>query len=153
MVRLEKINEKNYRNCIKLEVKDKQKNFVASNVFSLAQAYISMIEKDIVSMPYAIFNDENMVGFVMIEYYKEKGEMVYEIGRMMIDKDYQGMGYGRDAMEKSIKMINELPCGPAKVINISYIPDNHTARKLYLSLGFVETGEMEGDEVCAELKL
>lgn len=153
MVRLEKIDGKNYSQCIRLEVNEKQKAFVASNVYSLAQAYISMVEEDSVLMPYAIYNDEDMVGFVMLEYYEEKGEKVYEIGRMMIDKTYQGKGYGRAAMEQAIEIIKGFPCGLADKVNISYMPDNHTAKRLYYSLGFFETGEMEGDEVCAVLEL
>jgi diamine N-acetyltransferase len=40
-----------------------------------------------------------------------------------------------------------------KTVGISYMPDNETGRKLYTSLGFVETGEMDEEEVIAELKL
>ena len=32
-------------------------------------------------------------------------------------------------------------------------PENEVARRLYESFGFVETGEMDGDEVIAVLKL
>ena len=34
-------------------------------------------------------------------------------------------------------------------VALSYVPENAAARALYLSLGFVETGEKEGDEVIA----
>jgi diamine N-acetyltransferase len=34
---------------------------------------------------------------------------------------------------------------------LSYLPRNTHARQLYLSLGFVETGETEGDEIVARL--
>ena len=153
MIRLEKINGKNYRECIKLEPKEDQKCFVATNVYSLAQAYISLVEKNSTLMPYAVFNDETMVGFIMMEYYIENGESIYEIGRLMIDKNHQGKGYGKDTMIKAIDIIKEFPCGPAKQIGISYIPNNNIAKKLYASLGFEETGKMEGDEVCASLEL
>jgi diamine N-acetyltransferase len=32
---------------------------------------------------------------------------------------------------------------------LSYAPDNAVARTLYRSLGFIETGEADGDEVVA----
>jgi hypothetical protein len=38
-------------------------------------------------------------------------------------------------------------------VGISYEPENDVARKLYASFGFVEPGEMIGDEVLAVLKL
>ena len=40
-----------------------------------------------------------------------------------------------------------------KTVGISYEPKNEGARKLYASLGFVETGDMDEGEVVAELNL
>jgi diamine N-acetyltransferase len=40
-----------------------------------------------------------------------------------------------------------------QVVGISYEPDNDVARKLYASLGFVETGEIVDGEALALLKL
>ncbi|MFT3894608.1 MAG: hypothetical protein QM730_23510 [Anaerolineales bacterium] len=40
-----------------------------------------------------------------------------------------------------------------KAVGISYEPDNDVARKLYASLGFVETGQILFDEVEAVLNL
>ncbi len=40
-----------------------------------------------------------------------------------------------------------------EVCSLSYEPENETARELYRSLGFVENGEMDGDEIVAVLKL
>jgi hypothetical protein len=40
-----------------------------------------------------------------------------------------------------------------KNIGISYEPENVGARNLYASLGFVEPGEMLGDETLAVLNL
>ena len=36
---------------------------------------------------------------------------------------------------------------------LSYEPENEVARKLYASCGFVENGEMDGDEIVAVIKL
>lgn len=153
MVRLEKINEKNFRQCIKTEVNEEQKKFVASNVVSLAQAYISTVEKDCIPMPYAIYNDDEMVGFVMLAYSEEEDQGSYDVWRMMIGKDYQGKGYGRAAMQKAIELIRTFPHGEAKQVTLSFVPTNETAKKLYNSLGFFENGEMDGDEVVAVLEL
>jgi diamine N-acetyltransferase len=40
-----------------------------------------------------------------------------------------------------------------KTVGISYEPHNEGARKLYASLGFVETGEIEDGEAIAALNL
>ena len=37
--------------------------------------------------------------------------------------------------------------------SLSYEPENAVARELYRSLGFIENGEMDGDEIVAVLKL
>ena len=75
----------------------------------------------------------------------------------MIDKRYQGKGYGRKAMQLALDYIRTLPCGPAESIWLSYEPENEVAKKLYSSFGFVEFPEFyngkEGEEIPAFLKL
>ena len=71
----------------------------------------------------------------------------------MIDKRYQKRGYGREAINLALDFIRTWPCGKAEYCAISYEPENEIARKLYLSMGFEETGEMDGDEIVAALKL
>ena len=153
MVRLEKISKSNYYECAKLNVAEEQRKFVANNIWSLAQAYIMSLSDKNISIPYAVYSNETMVGFIMIEYIEEKGEMIYEIGRMMIAKDYQGKGYGRGAMEQAIEIIKTLPHGPANKILLSYVPGNDVAKKLYNSLGFAENGEIEHGEIVAVLEI
>ena len=77
----------------------------------------------------------------------------YEIWRFMIDKRFQGRGYGKDALKLALDFIRTWPCGKADLCWISYEPENEIAKKLYSSFGFVETGEMDGDEIVAVLKL
>ena len=71
----------------------------------------------------------------------------------MIDKAYQGKGYGKEAVKLALDFINTLPCGKAEYCWLSYEPENVVARKLYGSYGFAETGEMDGEELIAVLKL
>lgn len=83
----------------------------------------------------------------------EDDETVYKICRLMIDKNHQGRGFGRRAMEKALEIIRTFPHGKADLVVLSYKPDNEAARSLYSSLGFRETGEVEDDEVWAVLEL
>ncbi|MBE5844483.1 MAG: GNAT family N-acetyltransferase [Butyrivibrio sp.] len=71
----------------------------------------------------------------------------------MIDKQYQGKGYGREAIKLALIFISTKPCGEAEYCWLSYEPENKVAASLYSSFGFVETGEMDGEEVIAVLKL
>jgi ribosomal protein S18 acetylase RimI-like enzyme len=49
--------------------------------------------------------------------------------------------------------IADKPCGPAACCWLSYEPENETAKALYASFGFQETGEWDGDEKIAVLNL
>jgi diamine N-acetyltransferase len=65
----------------------------------------------------------------------------------VIDAAAQGRGIGRAALEA---MIARLAADPeCHEVALSYDPENEVARRLYAGLGFVETGEMEDDELVA----
>jgi len=65
----------------------------------------------------------------------------YFIWRFMIDKRYQGNGYGREAMKLALDFICTFPAGEATYCWLSYEPTNEVAKKLYLSFGFEEHPE------------
>ena len=156
MVELRKITKENVKACIRLEVEEAQQHFVASNTVSLAQAYVALVNGDCVPMPFAIHNDSDMVGFIMLSYNKEKppaSKGSYYIWRLMIDRHYQKMGYGRQAMARALDLVRTYPLGEAEEVTLSYEPDNHIARKLYASLGFRERDELDEGEQVAYLRL
>ena len=69
------------------------------------------------------------------------------IGGVVIDAAAQGRGIGRAALETLIaRLATALDCHE---VALSYGPENRVARGLYASLGFVETGEHEDDELVA----
>ena len=74
----------------------------------------------------------------------------------MIDKKYQGKGYGRQAFQAALDFIKTKPAGEAEYIALSYEPENVVAKSLYRSFGFeehfVEYVE-EGDETIALLRM
>ncbi|MCL2462252.1 MAG: GNAT family N-acetyltransferase [Defluviitaleaceae bacterium] len=139
-VELVEITMKNFEECLNLTVNDWQLNFVAPNCYSLSEAYA-----DKVSVPRAIYADGVMVGFIMYDYDADK--QTGFITRLMVDKNHQKNGYGREAMEIVIGRLKETP--GCKYIRTSYWPDNVNAGRLYEKLGFVKTGEISGGEaVC-----
>ncbi len=74
----------------------------------------------------------------------------YWIGGLVIDAAAQGRGFGRATVEA---MIARAHASSRSSVALSYHPANGVARRLYASLGFVETGEAEGDEVVGRLLL
>ena len=160
MLELKKINRNNVADILKLEVFDSQKSFVATNNSSIIEAYIAITENNHV-FTFGIYNDDTPVGFLMIGFDVNSDEEDapkiakgnYNIWRFMIDKDFQGKGFGKKAMNLALEFINTFPCGIAKYCWLSYESDNDLARQLYKSVGFVETDEKDGEEIVAILKL
>ena len=77
----------------------------------------------------------------------------YNLWRLMIDKAYQNRGHGKEAVSLALEFIKSMPCGEAEYCWLSYEPDNAVARQMYRSFGFEETGEMDGEELIAVLRL
>lgn len=126
MIRLEKITEDNYRECLNLKVSEGQADFVSTNTLSLAKAYVFY---DRVT-PFAIYNDDTMVGFIMLRR-EQKG---YFIWQFMIDERYQSRGYGKLAMNQAMEwMKKDRNCHE---IYLTYKEGNDRAEKLYASFGF-----------------
>ena len=67
----------------------------------------------------------------------------------MIDKAYQHQGLGKKALQLSLDYLRTFPCGQAEYCWLSYEPENKAAKELYRSAGFMENGEMCGDEIVA----
>ena len=160
MIHLEKIDSTNVWEIVDLKVFKSQKSFVAANEISIIEAYIAITGNGY-AFPFGIYDSEKPVGFLMIgydvdDYWTDAPEIAkgnYNLWRLMIDKRYQKRGYGREAIKLALDFIRTWPCGKAEYCSLSYEPENEVARELYRSLGFIENGEMDGDEIVAGLKL
>ena len=159
MIRLCQVDRGNLWKVVKLTVADGQKDFVATNTESILEAYVT-IAAGCTALPFAIYADETLVGFVMLGYSTigeedepDIAEGNYCVWRFMIDKDFQGRGYGRAALLETLCYVRTLPCGEADYCWLSNEPENVAAKRLYASVGFVENGETDGDETVAVLKL
>lgn len=140
MIQLKPIDMANFEAVIHLELNASDRKMVAPNIYSLAEAYADRVSKAL-----AIYDDDQLVGFVMYDYNKE--ERKGYISRLMVADRFQGKGYGRQGL---LLALEELQISPGiERIQISYHPDNIKARQLYLSLGFKETGdEVHGEKVA-----
>lgn len=147
MVILQEIDENNFYQVINLEVEENQKEFVAPNVRSLAECYLYRDENDV--FPYAIIKDETVIGFVLV--YTDDDKKNATIWRIMMDKNYQNKGYGRDAMLEAEKLLQQSE--KYDYIYTSYRKDNFAAKKLYSSLGYLEDRINEYNEVVVKKKV
>lgn len=137
-VSLEPITAENFYEIIKLKVGEGQERFVASNVYSLAEAYVHAS-----AWPRAIYAGEIAVGFLMLEDKPE--EASYFLWRFMIDGRYQGLGFGRQAMELLIEHVKARP--GASALLTSFVPGDGGPEKFYRRLGFEPTGDILDEEM------
>ncbi len=97
--------------------------------------------------PWAVVAEGVVVGHAMRAHDETDGSDW--LGGLVIDAAFQGRGYGRAAVVSSL---NHFTTQSGEVnAALAYAADNVTARDLYLGLGYVETGEMDDDEVVARL--
>ncbi len=162
MIHLEKITYKNALDVCDLTIFESQYSFVADNEESLVEAYLAVTSDASYAYPFAVYDDDTLVGFLMLGYNEAalegpdapaslKGN--YSLWRLMIDRRYQGKGFGRQAVQLALEFIRTWPHGEAEACVTSYNPENEAAKKLYASFGFTENGELDGDEIVAVLKL
>lgn len=141
MIQLKPITENNFIDAFNLNLGEGQEEFVSHPIRSLAQAYVYRDQ----CQPFGICADEKMVGYVMVIYDYDVPE--YDIWHMMIAQDEQGKGYGRQAMERVIEYIRTKPFGDSDRIALTCNKANPAALNLYKGMGFMPTGNEDGDEI------
>jgi CubicO group peptidase (beta-lactamase class C family) len=141
--KLVKLNEDNVTEVLSMRTAPEQRGFVAENYYSIAQAYVDRNIK-----PFAVMDGNTVVGFLAMVF--DRKDKDYWILRLLIDGRYQKKGYGRAACSLGIQWMKE---HGAPWVKISFEPKNMVAEKLYRSLGFNPTGQMEDDEIVYKMDL
>ena len=135
MVRLKPVTRENLEEVLALRVGEGQEKYVISNAESLSRAYVYSET----AYPFAIYDNDIIVGFIMMGYYKVKG--YYTLWEFMIDHKYQNKGYGRQALKLGLEFVRD-KFGQVDIYT-GVTPGNTVAKKLYESVGFVSTGLIE----------
>lgn len=147
LVALAPIDEDNVGDVFGLEVKPEQRDFVAPNPWSLAQA---LAESDI-AWPRAIVADGKVVGFLMLEIDpEEEDQRPFWLWRLMIGAAHQGKGYGLQALQAAC---DEVRRRGGDRIWTSWVEGEGGPGPFYLQFGFVPNGEIKDGEVIASLEL
>ena len=143
MINLRKITEEIFPAIIKMKMPEDQ-HFVAPNVYSLAEAWLHPSAR-----PFAIYNDDLLVGFVMLDWNPNKQDL--GIWRLMIAIDQQGKGYGQETIKIVIEMAKKE--GKFKSLSLDYTPENKIGEHIYYKLGFRPTGEIDEGEIIMKLDI
>ena len=130
MINLRERTKANLISIIDLNVNENQKGQVALNAVSIVQGHYSNS-----AWFKGIFNNNLAVGFVMLDLITKENKCF--LWRFMIDKKYQGKGYGKIALTqvidyvKSFKVFTEL--------KTSYVPTDNSAEGFYKNFGFIKS--------------
>lgn len=101
--------------------------------------------------PVCIYADDKMVGFSMYGYFEENGVGRLWFDRLLIDRRYQHMGYGHDAMSMVLHRMRSQY--PPQDIYLSVYDPNKQAIAMYEAYGFRFNGEPDtGGERIMVLK-
>lgn len=143
MIRLEEIDQGNWRLDLRISEEQRQWHYVSEGMAMLARAYAYRNAR---SQAFVIYGDETPVGMAM--YYDCEPLDAYDFSQLFIDQRYQGRGYGLAATEMILARMKA--DGKYKKAVLCYIEGNEAARGLYEKVGFRPTGEVDGDEVIME---
>ncbi len=143
VVTLREVTADSLGEVIRLKVSGSQQHFVAPNEISIAQAHYQPK-----AWYRAIYADETPVGYVMLLDDPETPR--YYLWRYMLDARYQGLGFGRAALEQVIAYVRARP--NATELTLSYVPGEGTPRGFYEKLGFRDTGVEHGGELEMRLE-
>ena len=146
MIHFRKITEENFSAVVSMK-RPEEEHFVASNVYSLAQAWLYKDANDV--YPFAIYHDDILVGFMMLD--EDLEERCLMIWRIMFPIEYQNKGYGTQAIQQIIQLAKA--SGKYDSMILDYVPGNDIAGHVYEKLGFKPTGEISNDEVVMKLEL
>ena len=145
VVSLREITKESLRPFLNMKVAEVQSKMVAPNAVSIAQAHF-----DEHAWFRGIYAEETPVGFVML--YDDPEKPSYFLWRLMVAEAYQGLGYGRKAVEQLINYVKTRPNATELLVShVKDVPGN--PGPFYEKLGFTYTGEEEEDELVMRVPL
>jgi diamine N-acetyltransferase len=149
---LREVTNHNFKAVITLSdtLSEAQKKCVASNVKSLAQAYLEHQN----AWPRAIYLGEVLIGFVMLYLndteVPEGDQPAHYLWRFMIGGAYQGKGYGKRVLDLLVQKCRE---EKIKTLYLSCDTEGPMPYQFYIKYGFVDTGERDDDEQILKIDL
>lgn len=151
-VELVELTHDNLRAVTAVEVAFSQRRFVAPVFRSLAEALIPPVVNGETLQPWCrgLLADGEIAGFMMLAEPTTASPHPY-LWRLLVDRRHQGRGIGRRAV---LAVADDRRRGGFTCLLVSYVPDGvGSPAGFYEGLGFVPTGEFDGDEAVATLDL
>ena len=139
MLKLIDVNEQNWLDFVKLSVEEDQKAFLDSPVGILARGYVY---RSCRARVIGIAEDDTAIGLALVKDLDEE-PACYDLQQFLIDRRYQGKGYGTEALKKILSELeNERKYGCAEVC---VKKEDAAALRVYEKAGFTDTGYVDED--------
>lgn len=139
MIHLSELTEDNWLIAASLSVKDDQKDFVAPAIGILARGYVY---RKCSPKVFVIQNDETVIGLALVREFDEE-PFGYDLQQFMIDRSYQGKGYGSLALELILSVLrNEAHYDH---VEVCVKKEDVEALRLYEKHGFFDSGYFDED--------
>lgn len=139
MVNLIELSEENWIEFAKLSVDESQKYYLANNIGIMARGYVY---RNLRAHVIGIVAEGKPVGLAMVRDMDDE-PACYELQQFMIDKNYQGKGYGFEALKlilDSLKKEQKYDC-----VEVCVKMEDAQAIHVYEKAGFVDTGYIDDD--------
>jgi diamine N-acetyltransferase len=143
MVSLTPVTSENWRDVVAVRPTEEQSDWVADVAFYLCLSTYGDVWRSC-----AVLDGDIVVGHVMWGVDPEDDS--HWLGGLVVAREHQGRGLGRAAVEAALALWEEEPelsGTPYTQAALSVAPDNPKAIALYVSLGFIATGELSDDEL------
>ena len=146
MITFRKITEENFDTILAMK-RPEGEGFVASNAYSLSQAWLYRGNEDV--FPCAIYHGERPVGFLLLEEDMEERKLM--LWRIMFPPEEEGKGYGTAAVRLLIDLARS--SGRYEGLYLDCSEKNTRAMHVYRKLGFQPTGDRNHGDIEMRLKL
>ena len=123
---------------VECELLPHQKDLVNPAGFSIGRAYLNPET----NVPCIIWKKDVRIGYIVFRKWHDQSANSWSY---YIDKSHQGKGYGTAAAKLAVKVLKSVD--PAAPVKLSVEQNNKQAQRLYTSIGFCYSGEMDGDDL------
>ena len=115
-----------------------QEDLVNPAGFSIGRAYL----RPDANIPCIIWRGESRIGYIVFRKWVGSEATSWSY---YLDKDWQGKGFGKTAAKLSVQILKAAM--PELPIKLSTEKDNKKAQRLYRSVGFQLSHELDGDDL------
>lgn len=137
MLKLTNVTEDNWMEVAALSVKEHQKQYLAPAIGILARGYVY---RNCNARVFVIENDDTIVGVALVREFTDE-PLGYDLQQFMIDRNYQGRGYGSAALRLILDELRR----EARFdhVEVCVKKEDAEAIHLYEKLGFVDSGYID----------